>query len=773
MNDPLFRQVQKNRPDVETTEALQFLRDTYQIDGTLSPLPSERDQNFRVTAKDGAHYTLKISSSAENIGQLESENEAMHLLATPLNNVEGPIPLKSVAGESITSLQQGEKAFHVRLLTFVEGSVLASVPSQAATRTSTGRMLASIDIALKSHRHPAARRQFYWDLQIGDTVVKTYLNKITDPAHRDLINHFLRGYAAHVRPALPMMRRSVIHHDGNDHNVIVREGNEGHTAVGIIDFGDMVYSCLIFELAVGCSYAILGTEAPVAAAAEVIVGYTEILPLEEQEVDVLFYLIAMRLCMSVTIAAHQRSEEPENEYLSVTEDGAWEALGRLRDCDPSTVRTTFRNAAGMDQGGRSVSDLVEKRAQTLGPSLSTSYDKPLKIVRGAGQYLYDDRGRAYLDAVNNVPHVGHCHPRVTAAAYHQATKLNTNTRYLHDSIINYAERLTATLPDPLSVCFFVNSGSEANDLALRLARAHTNKRGVIVIEAAYHGNLSTLIDISPYKFDGTGGEGTPHHVRKLDLPDPLRSSIGDAPSSRWEEELDTIFKSGDEYCAFIAESLLGCGGQIVLPDDYLTTIHKRVRDHGGVCIADEVQVGFGRVGTHFWGFETQGVVPDIVTLGKPIANGHPMGAVVTTSEIARSFDTGMEYFNTFGGNPVSCEIALTVLDVLEEQNLQQHALEVGNHLLTGLRGLLDKHEMIADVRGSGFFIGVELVRSAVSMEPADTEASLVVEKMKDAGILMSTDGPLHNVLKIKPPMVFNRSNADFLVATLDRVLEAL
>jgi 4-aminobutyrate aminotransferase-like enzyme/Ser/Thr protein kinase RdoA (MazF antagonist) len=417
--------------------------------------------------------------------------------------------------------------------------------------------------------------------------------------------------------------------------------------------------------------------------------------------------------------------------------------------------------------------ILELRRQHIGPSLSIAYRKPLHIVKGWKQYLYDDEGRAYLDAVNNVAHVGHCHPRVVRAAQEQTTVLNTNTRYLHENIARFAERLCATMPEPLRVCFFVCSGSEANELALRLARAHTRGTEIICVDGAYHGNTTSLIDISPYKFDGPGGKGAPPHVHKVTMPDVYRGPYkaddphaGEKYAQHVRDALEQIQQSGKRLSAFICESAIGCGGQIILPDGYLRQAYCHAREAGGVCIADEVQTGLGRVGSHFWAFETQGVVPDIVTIGKPIGNGHPLAAVVTKPEIAASFDNGMEYFNTFGGNPVSCAVGLAVLEVIEEEKLQENALKVGAHLKAGLEALKSKHRLIGDVRGSGLFVGVELVLDRETLAPAAKQAAYVVERMKECGTLLSTDGPSHNVLKIKPPLVFSNSNAD---QALDRL----
>lgn len=395
-------------------------------------------------------------------------------------------------------------------------------------------------------------------------------------------------------------------------------------------------------------------------------------------------------------------------------------------------------------------DLLEARRRLLGGNLSIAYQHPLHIVRGSMQYLYDDEGRRYLDAYNNVAHVGHCHPKVVAAGQRQMEILNTNTRYLDDLILEYAEKLTSTLPEPLSVCFFVNSGSEANELAIRLARAHTKAREMIVLEHAYHGNTTTLIDISPYKHDGPGGEGAPAWVHTARLP----ALLDDAKDvERIIEELSA------PLCGFIAETMPSVAGQIVLPDGYLNRAYDAVRRAGGVCIADEVQTGYGRIGTHFYAFEKYGVVPDVVVLGKPIGNGHPIGAVITTRAIAESFNNGMEFFSTFGGNNVSCAIGLKVLEVVQEENLQARAQKIGDRLLTSLHELHQRHAVIREIRGSGFFLGVELVH----------EAGSVVNQMREHGILLGTEGPHHNVIKIRPPMPFSESDADRLVEKLDEV----
>ena len=353
--------------------------------------------------------------------------------------------------------------------------------------------------------------------------------------------------------------------------------------------------------------------------------------------------------------------------------------------------------------------------------------------------------------------------------------LNTNTRYLYDGLTEYAKRLTDTLPEELDTCFFVNSGSEANELALRLARAKTGAKDMLVVDNAYHGHTTSMIDISPYKFMGKGGPHRPEPwVHVVPVADGYRGQYkgsGREAGEAYGHEVGRIINEiGRPIAGFITESLLSCGGQVIPPDGYFETAFAHVRRAGGVCIADEVQVGFGRVGTHFWAFELQGVAPDIVVMGKPIGNGHPMSAVVTRREIAEAFANGMEFFSTFGGNPVSCAIGLAVLDVIETEGLQEHARVLGEHLLGRLKAVQERHPLIGDVRGVGMFVGIELVRDRETLEPATREAAEVVNRLRGRGILTGTDGPFDNVIKLKPPLVVSHGDANMLARVLDEEL---
>lgn len=424
-------------------------------------------------------------------------------------------------------------------------------------------------------------------------------------------------------------------------------------------------------------------------------------------------------------------------------------------------------------------EILKLRRKHFCPAQSISYANtdPLLILRGEGSYLYDEAGNSYLDTRNNVCHVGHSHPRVARAVAQQVEQLNTNTRYLHPNLCLLAKRLTETFPtgSGLEVCFFVNSGSEANDLATRLAFARSRSRNIIVVDHGYHGHTQQTIEISPYKFDHKGGEGAKPNIFKVPCPDTFRGPHrGEDAGERYAADVAAACKRAGSVAAFFVESGMSVGGVILPPPGYLQSAYQSVRHAGGVCVADEVQVGFGRFGDYFWAFEQQGVTPDIVTMGKPFGNGMPLAAVVTTKEVSDAFHNGLEYFNTFGGNPVCCAAGLAVLDIIREEKLQAHAAEVGGVLRRRLAELAQRHRWIGDVRGQGLFIGIEFVRDRDTLEPATAETSDICSRMKDEHkILMSIDGPHDNVLVMKPPMCFSQADAESMLNALDSVLATL
>ena len=769
-------------PEFDEKEIKEILKEKYEINAHVSPLAGDIGKNFYIIDEKGNEYIFKIANKIEDFHSIKAQNDVLIFLNSQNFDFKLPSIIKNKRGEYITEItdKKGEK-YNSRLLTWIKGEFLAELRDMDEELLKNyGKILGAIDKALEKFYIPHAQRWWHWDLK-NLLDLKELTSYITDSEKKRLVEYFLLQFETEVVPEFPRLRKSIIYNDANDYNVLIeREKNGKRKIVGFIDFGDMVYSYTIFDLAVALAYAMLNKEDPLKTGYLIIKGYNGVFPLKENEIRILYYCIAGRLCLSLMMSSYQKCLRPRDKYIVISERSVWKLLKKLQEINPIKVEEIFRRACdlGSVKRGFSPEIIINLRKKCIGKSLRIHYKKPLKIIRGALQYLYDEEGKVYLDCVNNVAHVGHSNPRVVKTAQKQMATLNTNTRYLHDYLVQYAERLLRTFPEPLNVVFFVNSGSEANELALRLAYTYTGHKNMIVIDHAYHGNTSSLIDLSPYKFDGLGGCGPGPYTHKVIMPDtyrgPYKSTDKDAGIKYAQHVIETIekLKAEDKGIAgFIGESLLGCGGQIPLPENYLKTVYKAVREAGGVCIADEVQVGFGRVGTHFWGFEKQGVVPDIVTLGKPMGNGHPLAAVITTTEIADAFNNGMEYFNTFGGNPVSCAIGMAVLDVIENENLQKNALKVGNKLMDGFRELQKEYPIIGDVRGSGLFIGVELVKDPETIEPASEIAEEVIERMKDEGILFNTEGPYNNVLKIKPPIIFTEENADRVINTMEKVLK--
>ncbi len=895
------------------------------------------------------------------------------------------------------------------MLKWQEGRLWSDVnPKGDDLLLSLGRKAGELTAALHGFDHPGAHRTFDWDIAQSDWTIKetTHLSN----AHREIAEYFQRRFMEILTP-YAKLRKSVVHNDVNDNNILVSHDLVDPTVNAIIDYGDAIHTQTINDLAITIAYAVMHKPDPLRASIPVIKGYHSQFPLKTEELELLFILVGMRLVTSVTKAAINKLKEPENSYLQVSEKPAWDLLEKWRDINEKFAYYNFRKACGLnphpaedefikwaeretfsidnlipgissesvrsidmsvasswlgleseyndpiimdlrikqllyenncsavaggyletrplyftdaykkegnsgpeqrsvhlgldiwieansaihslfdgvvysifnndnlndygptiilehktDNGvsffslyghlskstlklhqkaskvrkgdllgytgdpsengswaphlhfqlmldmlgnhhdypgvafpneadiwkslcpdpnlllrlkelkgpidGRS-EEIISFRKNHLGKSLSLSYQNPLHIVRGRGQYLIDITGRKYLDTVNNVAHVGHEHPRVVKAGRDQMATLNTNTRYLHSSINEFAEELLRTFPEELSVVHFVNSGSEANELALRMASTFTGRKDIIAMEVGYHGNTTGCINVSAYKFDGKGGKGKPENTHIVPLPDSFRGiyrggDTGRKYAAHADRKIEEIRARGRGVAAFLCESIISCGGQIELPEGFLRLAYESVRSAGGICIADEVQTGCGRMGSAFWGFQLHGVVPDIVTIGKPLGNGHPVAAVVCTREIADAFANGMEYFNTFGGNPVSCRIGLEVLKVINDEKLRENALEVGGYLKGGLQTMQKSFPIIGDVRGQGLFLGFELVDE--NMKPLTKQAKYLINRMRDLGILMSTDGRDDNVIKIKPPMVFSRQNADEVIHRLETVL---
>ena len=981
-----------------TKQAEKILFETYNIVGKASLLPGEIDTNFKIQIDGKNTYILKISPENSDAHELDFQQSIIAFLVAKNTAVIAPKIVLDTNQKTISTIYLDAKTtLKVRLLTWIDGSVWSSVnPQLNNLRFSLGEKAGKITKALQGFHHPKAERVFDWDIAQGLWTKKhVHLFK---PEEKELVSYFLNTFKR-VQNEYSKLRKSVVHNDANDNNILVSELRINPKVTAIIDFGDAVKTQIINDLAVACAYAIMDKNDPLDAALPIIKGYHASFALKEKELEFLYVLIAMRLVISVTKSAINKIENPENEYLVISEKPAWEVLNKWSKISEDFAHYSFRNACGFsahpsatefnnwaeahtfnlselfptinrteihhldlsvsssfvghqeafnnldlfqfkieqlqkevpnkilaggyleprnlytsteydtlgnygkqsrtihigvdfwlpentpvhalldgevviaendigdkEYGGLIVlkhlqkdwcfytlyghntpesvlkhklgdvlkkgeqiadlanypdngnwaphlhfqvmlslldyktdfpgvayfnqievwkslcpdpnllfkmngfkenliaisEDILTDRKKHLGKGMRLQYKTPLHIVKGANQYLIDAVGRKYLDTVNNVAHVGHENFKVVKAGQQQMALLNTNTRYLHENITNLAKELLETLPKELSVLHFVNSGSEANELAIRMIKACTNSDEIIASEHGYHGNTSGTIHISSYKFDGKGGKGKPKNTHIFPMPDAFRGKYrGENTGEQYANEvqllIDGIHQQNKKVGGFIIEPIISCGGQVELPSRFLQEAYKKVRKAGGLCVSDEVQTGIGRMGKTFWGFQLHDVVPDIVTIGKPLGNGHPIAAVACTKEVAEKFANGMEFFNTFGGNPVSCTIATEVLREVKREKLQENALAIGEYLKSELKKRSKKFPIIGDVRGQGLFLGIELVDQ--ELHPLAEKTAYVVNRMKEFGILMSSDGPQQNVLKIKPPLTFTKENA--------------
>ncbi len=753
------------------SEIEHFLKEHFGIKpDEIKPLDGYHNLNFLVRSGDNKFVYKTYPYDKELFDITSAENDAInHLKNVGFKRI--PRPIKTESGQyQFRSSSQKQKTH--RLLSYLEGDFLGDTVHTESLIESFGAYLAKMNVHLQSFDSYVLRaRQWPWDLQYVE-MNRPLIQDIHNAKDRNLVLYFLQQYEEQVRPYHAALRKQVIHNDANEWNVLTNNDK----VAGIIDFGDIAHSFLINELAIALTYTCYDKENPLYWAKILIKAYHQVLPLKELEIQVLYYQIAARLCTSVCNSAHAKKTNPDNNYASVSEQKAWQMLYKWLSIGPIKAEHTFRSAIGLEpKQFKSTHQLLNKRYEHISKILSTSYKEPIHMVRSAYQYMYAADGNTYLDAYNNIPHVGHSHPKVVKAGQDQMAVLNTNTRYLYDHLSAYAEKLLSKFPNSLKKVFFVNSGSAASDLAIRMANYHTKHQHIMILEDGYHGNTQVSIDISDYKFNNPKGQGQKSHILKTPIPNTFngkyRSDKDNAGYLYGKDAVDQIKRHSEPISAFIAEPIVGCAGQVPLPKGYLQQIYPVIRAEGGLCISDEVQTGFGRVGNAFWGFELLDVVPDIVVLGKPIANGHPMGAVVCTDAVASSFEQGVEFFSSFGGNPVSCAIASAVLDIIEEENLQLNAKIVGDYYQSRLLELAEKHTCIGDVRGSGLFIGIEVVKNN-STTPDPELASYIKNKMKARHILISTDGPFNNVIKTKPPLCFSKDNVDQVIVTLDHVLSA-
>jgi 4-aminobutyrate aminotransferase-like enzyme/Ser/Thr protein kinase RdoA (MazF antagonist) len=782
----LFASLTTAPPGLSTAEAEEIAHREFGIRGEAHPLSSERDQNFRLRTSDGEQFALHIANPADSPAVIDLQARALlHILAAaPVLPVPRVIRTREGGLQAAIASRDGLPRA-VWVISYCTGVGLNTVVVTSQVRRLLGTALGTLDAALRSFFHPAAGRELAWDLQQAPRL-RELLPHMESAARRGLAEQFLTRFERDVASQSKYLRAQIIHNDFNPSNLLVDRQQPDRLA-GILDFGDVVHAPLINDVAIAAAYHVSDDTDPLAGAAELVAQYHAANPLERGELELLFDLIGARLAMTVIITEWRAREYPQNaDFILKHNLNSWRALERLRRVPRQDGVERFRascfpvrrQALRVPQAtAESEDQLQAQRARLFGPAYRLFYDEPLHIVRGEGVWLYDAAGRAYLDAYNNVPHVGHCHPRVVAALAAQASVLNTHTRYLSETVLKYAESLTEQFPLPLRAMMFTCTGSEANELALRIARAATGNRGIIATQHAYHGNTIT---ISEFSGAYATAESRGPHIRTVPAPDSFRrprdvpkESLGQVYAESVREAIESLKQQGIGLAAFIVDTVFSSDGILTVPRDYLQRVAGYVRAAGGVFIADEVQAGFGRTGVNFWGFEHFGVVPDIVTLGKPMGNGHPMAAVVTSTELTQAFGKHARYFNTFAGNPVSCAVGLAVLAVLRDERLQDNAERVGGYLRAGLSELSKRHELIGDVRGRGLFVGVELVSDRSSLEAATTEAHQIMNVLRDRGVLIATTGSRNNVLKIRPPMVFSMANADQLIETVDDALAKL
>ena len=777
-------------------EAATIAADLFGVRGKATPLVSERDQNFRIVAEDGQGWVLKVSNSGERRGIVEMETGVVRHIAAIDPTLPVAIPRAARDGTPWGTTAGADGARHVvRLLPLLPGrhGTATALPREAIR--DFGSVSARLGRATRGYFHPLAGRPILWDVK-HLTDLRPHLPLVADERRRALVETILDGFERVVAPSLRSFRAQVIHNDLTFDNTLLDPTDR---VSGIVDFGDMAHTALVLDL-VAALVALLGGRddpADLFAAAEAgIAGYAAITPLEDEEAALLGDLVAARLAQTTLISAWRIGIYPENAaYLSSWDAEAWPMLALFEAVGLPEVRRRFAAAARripawpvpaaplpILPGGHPTNgdaELLDRRRRVLGAALSAlTYERPLHLVRGEGARMYDTEGRPYLDCYNNVPVVGHAHPRVVAAIARQAATLNTNTRYLHGTVVELAERLVATMPPGLDTVMFVNSGSEANDLAWRLATSVTGGRGGIVTEWAYHGVSAAIADLSP---EAWPHGNRPPHAGTIPPPDTYRHpGAGDPDGTAWAEgaaaRLDDAIAGlaarGFRPAAVFVDGAFTSDGIFAPPPAYLRDLVRRTHAAGALFVADEVQAGYGRLGDGLWSFEAVGIVPDIVTLGKPMGNGHPVAAMITRSEIVDRFAAGTEFFSTFGGNPVACAAAMAVLDVVADEELPASAAAVGAEIRAGIRAAATRHPAIGDVRGRGLMIGVELVRDPATREPDPGLAVRVQNAMRDRGVLVGTTAPRKNVLKIRPPLVIGSEDAAQLLGVLEEALVA-
>jgi 4-aminobutyrate aminotransferase-like enzyme/Ser/Thr protein kinase RdoA (MazF antagonist) len=670
----------------------------------------------------------------------------------------------------------------IRMLTYVEGNTMDTTPAafNPETRYNVGAMVGRLTKSLRNFYHPYARSNDHlWDMS-RCLELRPYIRYLNDRSTRELCNRILDRAESFILPQVKKTRWQIVHHDAHPDNVLV-DPHDPTRVVGVIDFGDMLFGPVLADLAAAGDSCDEDTD-PLDALCSTTAGFDSSYPLDENEIDLVYDMMLICLLVNSVIIGAREKLSDGGEKLHVENTGIYaRMLKQLWDVGREKAIEQLRRACRFPvYTVRSEIDevfpdrthkLLAKRKASMG-DVWYFYETPLNITRSQGPWLYTADGTAYLDAYNNVQQMGHANAHITAAIARQTAALNVNTRYICDIVADYAARLTAELPEHLDACFFVNSGSEANDVAMQMAKFATGHTGALIMEDAYHGMTETTMQLSPEIFE------PPEHVACLRAPDMYRGAFAndadaaDKYAADADLALADLCRRGHKPAAFMVDTALCSNGVLMAPETYFNLVAHKVKNAGGVVIADEVQAGLGRLG-HMWGFMAQGLeIVDIITMGKPVANGFPFGVVIASSILLNRFSNEVDLFSTFGGNPVACAAGIALLDEIERKDLISKSRELGNYFRHGLRELAQKQSLIGDVRGKGMMIGLEFVTDHENKTPANEHTSRLIELMKEECVLVSEAGP-KNVLKIRPNFSWEREHVDLFINALDRCLSKL
>ncbi|NMN04311.1 MULTISPECIES: aminotransferase class III-fold pyridoxal phosphate-dependent enzyme [unclassified Novosphingobium] len=763
-------------PDFALDQVQECVLAQWGLAGHWRPVRSERDQTWHLTCDDGPGYVVKLSHRDEQEGTVDFQIGALAHIAQVDPDLAVPRMVPTHDGAWRTTIRAADGTPHIlRLLTYLDGAIVQDVvpscPDPVALRRAIGGFVARLALALRGYFHShAGSNRHDWDLS-RVTALRPALPRIADPALRALCGQVLAEADSRIYPALARTRHQVVHQDAHMGNLLCDPAAPTHI-VGVIDFGDMLHGSLLADLVTAADCFPDADADPLAILTHVTQGFDAVCPLEEAEIDLVYDMCCLRLANTVLVANARRDpadEAPDAHLGGGHKHGAM--LARLMALGRAEATRALRRACGFPVPALAPDPvatretLVAQREATMG-RIWHFYHAPLHITRGEGAWLIGADGTRYLDAYNNVPQVGHSHPHVVRAIARQAAALNTNTRYLTDSAGAYAQALLDRAPPGFDVCAFVNSGSEANDLASQIARFATGRQGAVVMEGAYHGITAATVDLSPLT------KVAPAQVACLPAPDLYRGVAPD-PAESWAAARAQLARAGHEPAFLMIDAALTSNGVPRQAPGYLEGLAGAARADGALVIADEVQAGLGRLGD-WWGFAVQGLDSvDVITLGKPVGNGHPLGVVLTRRDLWQAFYAQVEVFSTFGGNSVACAAGQAVLDVIEREDLLARANRVGDLLRAELVELGRRFPLIGDVRGRGMLTGLEFVNDPAARSPATTQARLLVERMRENGVLVGTSGPHRAAFKLRPALTWSEGEVAFFVDALRQSLQSL